>query len=282
MAGPRHELRERAVAVRHEALTRLDREQRGWLAEVPVTRMLEAFDALPPGDDFTMVSAEQEAVDARVSLLAGDAWLGPYYRFVLLELLVRALSGPHQLRLPEAVEQQLLADDARIVEEAALGRTWPDPLTDGDYLLDIGLARGTVLPFALGIGTFAGNVLRTHLRASALDRFDLQGSERSALEQADLLELNPQIGSLRTTSWILDPALAEVSPHLTWLRQWLVDAGGILRRIGTEDHVVENALATSRTRRRLYEEGRYTPTAYEIVWERESMISWAARCRAAF
>jgi hypothetical protein len=275
MTRERTTLRERALAVRAELDAALGPTP-VWLRDV--APMADAFEALPPAEDFTFVSAEIEALDARLGLV--DAPLDDSYRLVLVELVRRALAGPHELVLPRSVEAELLGDHRRILEEAVARRPWGDPIGDGDFMLDACLARGTVLPFGITVGTFCGGVLRTHLRASELDRFRVENIQAAALAQADLLALNPQLTELRTASWLLDPALEEVSPHLCWLREWLVDGGGAsLEPTGTPDHVVENALATSRTRRRLYEEGRYAPQAYEVVWLREEMVRWAARCR---
>ena len=36
-----------------------------------------------------------------------------------------------------------------------------------------------------------------------------------------------------------------------------------------------NATAKSSTRKRLYEEGKYKPTGYMVIWLREELINWS-------
>ena len=36
-----------------------------------------------------------------------------------------------------------------------------------------------------------------------------------------------------------------------------------------------DALATSRTRRRAFEAGRYRPASYYLVWPRDPLLAWA-------
>jgi hypothetical protein len=282
VSAQRRELHDRVLAVQEQLTGGLSPEQEGWAAEVPVGHMVEAFEAVPPGEDFTLVTAELEALDAAVSLLAGEEGLSPYYRLVLLELVARTLSRPPELRLPESVEHHVLGDYGRISEEAASGRTWADPLTDGDYTLDVALARGTMLPFGmLVISLCEDGTMWSDLRpsAAATREYGREGFFRAFIAVADFLQVNPQYEAVHSAAWLIDPALAEISPHLAWAREELLAGGAELRPLGTADHVVANAIATSKTRRRLYEEGTYTPTAYAMVWPREELLRWADRYR---
>jgi len=69
-----------------------------------------------------------------------------------------------------------------------------------------------------------------------------------------------------------------VSPRLAYIREQPEQNGASFFRIAPNPD--SGALAKSATRRRLYEEGKYVPTEYCMVWPRKAMIRWAEKHRA--
>ena len=64
-------------------------------------------------------------------------------------------------------------------------------------------------------------------------------------------------------AWFRDPALTRISPRLACLRTMVTDHGGRLFPLGPcGADGIRDATAKSPTRRRLYEEGAYTPMSY--------------------
>ncbi len=79
------------------------------------------------------------------------------------------------------------------------------------------------------------------------------------------------------TSWFYDPALPAISPRLAYLQQRPLEAGAFLVRHGRGAIYTERATLTSETRRKLYEEGKYLPVCFSLVWPRDALIAWAER-----
>jgi hypothetical protein len=90
---------------------------------------------------------------------------------------------------------------------------------------------------------------------------------------AQMLERNPQVKGLSGSSWLLDPAVPHISPMLSWVRKIPSENGAWYFRVGED--IGGGALTRSATRRKLYEEGKYTPVAYMNIWPRKKMIAWA-------
>ena len=117
----------------------------------------------------------------------------------------------------------------------------------------------------------------SHLHQSALEDFTADGWNSCYQRVAEMLELNPNVRGYFSVSWYCDPALEAISPHLVYVRKERQDNGasvfyGGLDRSG-------QGLATSKTRRKLYDCGDYVPKKYATLWPRERMIAWA-RSRA--
>lgn len=75
------------------------------------------------------------------------------------------------------------------------------------------------------------------------------------------------------TAWFYDPAMATVSPNLLFASNQQVGKGAFRMRIGANEAAHINATATSASRRRLVEEGKYVPTDYAIIWARRDLIA---------
>jgi hypothetical protein len=114
----------------------------------------------------------------------------------------------------------------------------------------------------------------SHTETRYLDDFTPEGWIMTFREIADLLEINPHMRGLVVTGWLYDPQLATVSPRLTYLREVPMSGGARLIRIGTGPHDISRATEKSATRRALYEEGKYIPVSYSIVWDRDDLIRW--------
>lgn len=113
-----------------------------------------------------------------------------------------------------------------------------------------------------------------HMHQDSHDDFHEAGWMETYRRLADLLECNPDHLGWYSSSWFVDPALAEISPHLAYLRRIPSENGGALFYMGREGGEASGALSTSRTRRRLYAEGRYYPRTYMRIWPREAVIAW--------
>lgn len=99
------------------------------------------------------------------------------------------------------------------------------------------------------------------------------------LRIAEMLESNEHIRGVQGVSWLYDPALAQVSPHLAYIGQIQTQNGAFLIRIGPGEEHTRRATFKSRTRRSLVEAGEYLPTCYAILWPRETLLVWARKVK---
>jgi hypothetical protein len=126
----------------------------------------------------------------------------------------------------------------------------------------------------LGWGRWYGN----HLDLRAMKQFTPDGWIASFARIAELLELNPTVRGVAGVAWFYDPAVARISPHLAYL-QTPATQGGFLIKMPTPPHDVQNALVRSTVRKKLYAEGKYSPTCYLLAWPRRPLLAWARRLK---
>ena len=112
-----------------------------------------------------------------------------------------------------------------------------------------------------------------HTHLGELDEFNREDFERCNLRLADMLKLNPEVKGVHCGSWLYDPALESVSPRLSYMRVLQQTNGAIVLYAGIS--IDGGALAKSKARRALYEQGRYIPKSYHIIWPRRQLIGWA-------
>ena len=122
---------------------------------------------------------------------------------------------------------------------------------------------------------------RIHTESRYLAEFDEQGWDNCYLRIAQLLEQRKDIRGMVGTGWFYDPQLLEISPHLAYLQQRPLERGAFSLRHRAGRYDIENAIMKSQTRRRLYQEGKYIPIVYSIVWPRKDLLSWAEHARRA-
>jgi hypothetical protein len=230
-----------------------------------------------------------------------------FLRLVLCELANDAITHGRTpgLRLPSSIQDLYRLQVHRIRRESVDERLNHFRLGDDFFMKDLGLAMGYLLPvgaelvqpnagvprsilwqagprqlfsglryFVAGRRGFLG-YCALHLDVRNLDDFNPEGWRQTYLRIAELLRLNPEVAGVFGTAWFYDPAIAEISPHLGYLRT-VREAGGAMNfRGGTAAYVTESATAKSRRRAALYRQGRYRPTAYYLVWHRRELLKWA-------
>jgi hypothetical protein len=285
------------LASAHEAFVALDGSldatQRSWLEQVPLARAIEAVDSQPVDAPVTFVAPAVRAFGQEVTALGGEAWLDKYLRFVLLALLVRTQTRPLDYVLPPSVGELLDAERTRIVEDVTARDAEPYNM-GGAFIRDWGFCLGTALPFGIAAGQVGASLRRDMLARAGLahlgespwlnlhldirgdrKRYTAEARELSGLRIADFMRHNLSYQGMFGVGWLSDPAVSEISPHHTATREEIVDSGAILlRRNSGDDATVILATATSKTRRRLYEERQYTPTDYMTIWPRDDFIRW--------
>ena len=122
-----------------------------------------------------------------------------------------------------------------------------------------------------------GPLFRMHLDLRHLEEFNLLGRNRFFARIAELLEAMPGVRGLVGTSWFYDPQLETISPNLHYLRKVPMDGGAFLRIDGPGESHTQRATIRSRTRKKLYEEGKYLPVCATVVWPRKDILAWSKR-----
>ncbi len=102
--------------------------------------------------------------------------------------------------------------------------------------------------------------------------FNPQGWEECYRLTALAMRALPTARAMLGVSWFYDPQLGEISPRLDYLRRSPLEQGARLIPIGTFPDTIVNAIATSNSRRDLYEAGQYSPVAHALVWSRKDLM----------
>jgi hypothetical protein len=91
-----------------------------------------------------------------------------------------------------------------------------------------------------------------------------------------LLSRRPEIRGLLSTAWYNDPAIAGVSPQMSYLRERFERWGRGVFVIGSSPQIVRDATAFSFERRQLVDAGKYRPMAYLGIMLREQLLALAS------
>jgi len=116
---------------------------------------------------------------------------------------------------------------------------------------------------------------RGHTDTEYLDEFNEEGWDKFYLRIAELLRRRKYVRGLVGTSWFYDPQIVNISPRLSYLQKRQLERGAYLMRHGGSESEIKFATQASKTRLRLYHEGKYTPISYSLIWGREELLSWA-------
>jgi len=264
---------------------------------VPVTTTIAALEDRSERRKYGWVSPDLARVLARVEAQGGTEWMARYLRLVTLVLIVRTSTQPPALVLPPSIDARRLLEFERILDEGAT-RPLPTDIHDDRFRKDLELCRGglvptghTVLeswprlpedvadacarndpPFDAVVRASSAPWLEGHLFQPRMDEFTPDGIAATSQRTVDLLEANPEYAGIFGVSLYYDPAVSAISPRLEGVRQIAEHRSVELVRIGPDPAAVAEAIATSKTRRKLYEQGLYEPTNYAVITRRENVV----------
>lgn len=118
-------------------------------------------------------------------------------------------------------------------------------------------------------------VLELHMPKMLHQRFTVEMLAKTFLTAAQIIGANPRIRGTYGAAWFLDPALRTISPSLGEVGAFAGENGTLIVCLGTDPATIADATAKSRTRRQMYEEGRYMPKKYLRLWGRRRILEWA-------
>lgn len=261
------------------------------------------FDQVPIQKPYHDVPAGVAGIWTAISREFGESGFEAYQKTTLLRLIGKFGATNANSRYSETIRERFAISFRRIVNsiadpEFAMYRSQTDIM-----LKDLGLCRQKIFPagaqvvepdsgfhralvFRSGIPQayqFAQLLLASggnrhwyqiHTHLSELEDFNPDGWNRCYLRLADMLALNPKVRGMWGGSWFYDPALEEVSPRLAYLRKVPQDNGAFLFYSNVD--IVGGALSKSDSRNKAYQEGKYLPKAYALIWPRRQLLAWAA------
>jgi hypothetical protein len=120
-----------------------------------------------------------------------------------------------------------------------------------------------------------------HLDTRNLEDFCREGYLESYRLIAGSLKHRPDLAGVFSASWLNDPKLASISPHLGFVEQTGRESGAELVKLRTEPEQSAFAATRSPSRRSLIEAGQYTPECFGLYWTRAVFIEWLSKGEAA-
>lgn len=113
-----------------------------------------------------------------------------------------------------------------------------------------------------------------HTVINRTDRFNEMEREKAYYHISQLLVKNVHMKGMFASSWLYDPQLGRISPRLAYLVKTPKENGAKFFWVGPSQAATNGALMKSQTRRKLYAQGKYLPTAYIKIWHRNDLMNW--------
>lgn len=302
-----------AAAIQEQA-TRAAGELTRNLADIPqvearIAAFIDAGREPGPSDHYKVFPAAAHAIVSELGAAHGPLLLRRFLRAVLATAVAQTVAGARYRSLPPLTAANQARHLMRIAQDADDSAEWLDINQDlfqkefglatlrlyaaGAQLVDYrcGVPRSTVVKGGL---TSAPGKLATmaklggfhpyfqiHTHSFNLDTFNEAGWEECYACCAELYQVHPDVLGMYGSSWFYDPALSAISPRLAYLRDTPCNNGATLMFVVKGGEAIANATSTSSSRRALFEEGKYMPTNYMLIWGRDAQRAWAARRPAA-
>lgn len=135
-----------------------------------------------------------------------------------------------------------------------------------------GIARG--LQVLLECGGLSP-MLQIHTHTAYLDEFSDEGWRECYRVCVELFGLYPSVKGMFGGSWFYDPAVSQISPRLAYLSDVPKQGGAKFFLAAKSGDFAHDAISTSPSRRKLFDEGRYKPASYMMIWSKNAQIYWA-------
>ncbi len=267
-------------------------------------KAIELLDTVPLEKSYHDLPQELSRLWSAVSRDFGEAGFDAFQRVTMLRLIERFEPRAVGKRYSDSIRERFAISFKRITKSIE-DPTFDQYRCENDILFkDLGICSQKLLPAGAQVveqesgfhraivfrgGLYQslraiGLLLKTggnkpfyqiHTHLSELEEFTPEGWDRCYQRIAEMLELNPRIRGVWGGSWFYDPALESISPRLVYLRERPLQHGAALFYSGVDIH--GGALSKSKTRQELYDQGKYLPVAYVLIWPRRALLAWAHR-----
>lgn len=276
---------------------------RNLFSAYPLAEFEARLDATPR---FTNYSFQTDAVQAwwkEIEHHGGVEAIALYNRALLLYLLSRFDDRASTKEYPDSILEMYEIEFERIIDRVQQGAEGRFAVNNDLFLKDLGISRQILFPVENGLFEEAGlprNILwrggvaqffryawyllfigrgrkpwyEGHLHLDATNfAFTAEERDKARFRLVDMFNSHPQVKGYAGSAWFHDPALKEISPAVGEGTRQICTKGGRVFRVGPDNS--GGAFVRSETRKRLYAEGKYSPTTYLLLWSRRDMINWA-------
>ncbi|WP_334188074.1 hypothetical protein [Noviherbaspirillum sp.] len=300
------DVRKNAVDILNESVLSLE----GIGIESLIERfVLHATTNLGPLDGYKTFPKPCHEIVEHVSTRFGVTGVRFFLKGTISASIVNLIDSGRLKSLPQRVFEQQLAHIKRMIDNKDMQETWLDINNDlfhkefGLASLRLYAAGAQVVDFRRGVPRSAilkEGILRSsknllfmmksggfkpyfeiHTHKFHLEAFNERGWEECYRCCADLYDLHPNCLGMSGSSWFYDPHLELISPRLSYLTKTPLNGGAKIMFFEEGGQAIDNALSTSMTRRKLYEEGKYLPKSYMLVWRKRDQVAWANTRRHA-
>ena len=88
-----------------------------------------------------------------------------------------------------------------------------------------------------------------------------------------LMKRQTQVKGICGSSWFFDPALKEISPELSYIREISESYGASFFDLGSNKGIIKDAIFMSPKRIKLYKQGEYMPNAFLMLITRKDLLN---------
>jgi hypothetical protein len=268
-------------------------------------KYVSLLDSVPPFAKYNQIPNDLDKHCRDVEIEHGGHALATLHKLVLARLISQFEVRVAGKNLSPGILALYRQEHDRVIGEMNSNPTEFYSLANDVFLKDLGLARTLLIPAGVEFVQLAPGVPRSVIFNAGFRQFfsslyfffghlggfgpfyEIHMDPRRRKEfspdtrafcyriVADLLTANRNVKGLLGSSWFYDPALAQITPHLSYLCRVPTEHGAKVYYSGDEGKT-SGALLYSRSRRLLFEQGKYKPKTYFLIWPREDLLRWAA------
>jgi hypothetical protein len=286
----------------------LNSADQGLLTQFAPEDYIARLEALPRVANLNDFGNKIPRICSAIQQRVGERGLECYHQLVMLMLLAGSNQALSRVELPSSIRSLYQENLERIGHMIVSGTAFPGFYLYPTFAKELAICALRLIPCGvlkvhlhdlprrslLATPTRILSALRLRSRLgwfkplfeahldshdfAAMSDFHAEGFRDACRTIASLLQCRPDVAGFFGVSWLHDPELARVSPKLAFVREVLLETGGVVLdgRPCTPSGIID-ATCKSPKRKKLYDEGKYLPRSYLIVVPRAPLIAWATR-----
>jgi hypothetical protein len=297
---------EKIIELRKALVEDICKQREDILEKFPVERYINYLDDIPRFAKYQYQTREIETYRENILKYSNEQCLELYHQLLFVSLIVNAKDKLKNKKLPNNVKSAYDIYFKKIISEIQSNANPPGfyAYPHDKFNKDLGICRLTLIPAAVhlldetglpkrflfkgGIKQFIKGIyfivfnlrgfaplyelhINTTPGAISLSEFNPEGWKRFYSMLAEIFYANPHIKGAYGSSWYLDPQIQFISPRLGYIREISEKNGCEFFHMGSNSQTIQDATAKSPTRRRLYDQGKYVPTAYMLIISRNRL-----------